>query len=458
MDAANLVLRVRDRSCDLRDALSPLLTRPLTGGSRRALWLLIALAVFSPPAASFALRSAPDVLQGAFASIPAPQPVEIRPRLFVAYGALVAATTLGILYLYRGRSFVVSWVVSWTMLAASYTLNARGYADVRVGSALIGLSQFLAVWSSALLLLSVDQFAKRDRRRWRVPVQAAFITAVWFLAAPFVLPLSAVIFIGTAASAALTGSASFCFARLARRPPVLGAFMMATALGLMSALDAIGAALTFQPDWAVRYANALLAFIIVASIFIALGMHLLVFEDMTEEIRRTNLALAAANEQVKRMAITDPLTGCYNRRFFDEIGRREMERHRRYGNPLAVVFVDINRFKRLNDRFGHDTGDNVLRTLATLLRGHVRQSDYVIRWGGDEFLLLLTCISTEARAKAQELKTAFALERDNAGLPSDLGLSIGVAEVEPGADTLANTIRLADTDMYRDKVARRTRK
>jgi diguanylate cyclase (GGDEF)-like protein len=402
------------------------------------------------------MRSAPDVLHRALASIPAPQPVEIRPRLFVAYGALVAASTLGILFLYRGRTFVVSWVVSWTMLAVSYTLNARGYADVRVGSAMIGLSQLLAVWSSALLLLSVDQFAKGDRRRWRVPVQAGAVSAVWFLAAPFVLPLPAVIFTGAAASAVFKGFASFCFARLARRPPIIGAFMMAMALGLMSVLDAMGAAMTFQPDWAAVYANTLLAFIIIANIFIALGMHLLVFEDMTGEIRRTNLALAAANEQVKRLAITDPLTGCYNRRFFDEIGRREMERHRRYGDPLSVVFVDINRFKRLNDRFGHDTGDTVLQALAALLRGHVRQSDYVIRWGGDEFLLLLMCSSGEARAKARELKTAFALERDNAGLPSDLGLSIGVAEVDASADTLANAIRLADADMYRDKVRRRT--
>jgi GGDEF domain-containing protein len=144
----------------------------------------------------------------------------------------------------------------------------------------------------------------------------------------------------------------------------------------------------------------LLAFNTVTSIFIALGMHLLVFEDMTDEIRRTNLALFAANEQIKQMAITDPLTGCYNRRFFDEIGRREIERHRRYDKPLTVMFVDVNRFKHLNDRFGHDTGDHVLRTLGAMLRRQVRGSDYVIRWGGDEFLLLLTCTTAEAEAKA----------------------------------------------------------
>ncbi|HXD21555.1 MAG TPA: GGDEF domain-containing protein [Vicinamibacterales bacterium] len=419
---------------------------------RRAFWLLVALVVFAPPVATLAFQPPADALQSALGSIPAPQPVEIRPRLFVAYGALVAASTLGILYLYRGRPFVVYWIVSWSMLAASYTLNARGYADVRVGSVMIGLSQLLTVWAAGLLLLSVDDFSKKSARRWTVPLQIGAAAAVWFLAAPFVLPLSAVLYTGPAACAVLLGWAGLRYGQLAKRTPIIGAFMMSAALGVMSLLNFAGAVLTYRLAWATSYTNALLAFSIVTSIFIALGMHLLVFEDMTDEIRRTNLALATANEQIKQMAITDPLTGCYNRRFFDEIGRREMQRFRRYGKPLAVVFVDINRFKYLNDRFGHDAGDTVLRTLGTMLRRHVRQSDYVIRWGGDEFLLLLTCTATEAAGKAEELKAAFALERDAAGLPAETGLSIGVSEVEANAETLGNAIRVADSEMYRDKL------
>ena len=85
----------------------------------RAFWLLIALALLGPPIVSFALQSSPDLLRGIVQGIPEPQPVVIRPRLFVAYGALIAACTLAILYLYRGRGFVVYWILSWTMLAAS---------------------------------------------------------------------------------------------------------------------------------------------------------------------------------------------------------------------------------------------------------------------------------------------------------------------------------------------------
>src|SRR5688500_16173395 len=138
----------------------------------------------------------------------------------------------------------------------------------------------------------------------------------------------------------------------------------------------------------------------VTYMFLALGVHVLVFEDMTDELRRTNRELADANEEVKRLAITDPLTGCHNRRFFDEIERREVQRHRRYASPMSVMFVDVNHFKRLNDSLGHDRGDEVLRTIGWLLRRHVRESDYVIRWGGDEFLVMLTCNETEAQAKA----------------------------------------------------------
>src|SRR5258705_5807382 len=155
---------------------------------RRAFWLLVALVVFAPPVATVALQPIPDLVDGVLRSIPAPQPVEIRPRLFVAYGALVAACTLGILYLYRGRAFVVYWIVSWTMLVAAYTLNARGYSDPCLGSVMIGLSQLLTVWSAALLLLSVDGFSKHETHRWNVPVQAGADSAVMVPGAALVSP------------------------------------------------------------------------------------------------------------------------------------------------------------------------------------------------------------------------------------------------------------------------------
>jgi diguanylate cyclase (GGDEF)-like protein len=90
--------------------------------------------------------------------------------------------------------------------------------------------------------------------------------------------------------------------------------------------------------------------------------------------------------------------------------------------------------------------------IGALLRGQVRQSDYAIRWGGDEFLLLLSCSEVEAGEKARRLKEGFERERIAAGLPPYMGLSVGVAAVDPNS-SLRDAIREADSRMYGDKVS-----
>ena len=81
------------------------------------------------------------------------------------------------------------------------------------------------------------------------------------------------------------------------------------------------------------------------------------------------------------LAVTDSLTGCYNRRFFDEVVDRELATHRRHGVPLSVLFVDVDHFKAVNDSVGHEAGDRVLQSVASFLKRHVRRSDYLFRWG-----------------------------------------------------------------------------
>jgi diguanylate cyclase (GGDEF)-like protein len=223
----------------------------------------------------------------------------------------------------------------------------------------------------------------------------------------------------------------------------------------MAVSNAAAAGVVVNLAWGANIFNQLLAVNIVINMFVALGIFVLVFEDMTDELRRANRNLADANEEVKRLAITDPLTGCHNRRFFEEIERREIQRHRRYGAPLSIVFADVNHFKRFNDTMGHETGDRILTTIGAFLRRQVRESDYVIRWGGDEFLILLTCGYGEAQRKAAELKVAFERERVAGSLPDGLGLSIGVASAPVDADSLAATIREADSRMYQDKLGDR---
>jgi diguanylate cyclase (GGDEF)-like protein len=403
-----------------------------------------------------AAQPAPDLFTNldSLRSIPSPAPIMIRPRIFAAYGAFIAAAMLGTLYLYRGRAFIVYWIGSWVLVAVSLLLLSRGYDDLRLGSVMVGLAQLLGVWSAGLMLLSAGAFPDAPRR-WDLPIKVAAATAVWFLAAPFVVPLRVVLTTGPALTGTLWGWAAIRYLRLVPRTRYVGSFVIGSGLIVLCVTSAAAVGAVVNLFWSTEGFNRLLAFNVIVFIFIALGMHVLAFEDMTDELRRANRDLAQANQEVKRLVITDPLTGCHNRRFFDEIQRREIRRHRRYGAPLSVVFVDVNHFKRLNDMLGHDTGDEVLKTIGALLRRHVRESDYVIRWGGDEFLLLLTCGLPEARRKANELKRAFDLQSETATLPDGIGLSIGVAAAQEDADDLGEAIRLADSRMYRDKLGER---
>ncbi|MBI3048185.1 MAG: GGDEF domain-containing protein [Acidobacteria bacterium] len=419
---------------------------------RRTTALVIASAAIAPFTA-LAAQPAPhlfgnlDALQG----IPAPPPMLIRPREFAAYGALITAATLTTLYLYRGRAFIVYWIGSWLLVAASLALLARGYGDVRLGSVMLGLAQLLAIWSAGLMLLGAAAFPD-EPLRWTVPLKVAAATAVWFLAAPLVLPLVVVLATGPAAAAVLLGWAAARYLRLGVRTRYVGVAVIGLGMLLLGGSHAAAAAVSLNVLWDAQAFNQLLGFNIIVNLFVALGMHVLVFEDMTDALRRAHRDLAQAHQEVKRLVITDALTGCHNRRFFEQIERREIQRHRRYGAPLSVVFVDVNHFKRLNDTLGHDVGDEVLKAIGALLRRHVRESDYVIRWGGDEFVLLLTCGLGEAERKADELKRAFERERRGAGLPDGIGLSIGAAPVPADAASLAAPIRQADTRMYDDKL------
>ena len=387
--------------------------------------------------------------------IPEPAAATIEPRLLASYGALLAAVLLCVLYIYRGRSFIVYWILSWVLVAFSLFLLSRGYADVRLGGVMLGLAQLLAAWSAGLLYLAARAFPDAPLR-WNGPVKAAAASAVWFLAAPLVLPLRAVLLTGPVIAAVALAAAAVRYFRLFKITRLVGAAMVAAFLLLLAASN-VGSALLVGGA-AGNLLNRVLAVNVLINIFVAFGMHLLVFEDMTAELRRTNRDLAEANEEVRRLAITDSLTGCYNRRFFDQVERREIQRHRRYGSPLSVVFVDVNRFKQLNDTLGHETGDAVLRAIGVMLRRQVRSSDYVIRWGGDEFMLLLTCTFTQAEAKCVEFKAAFHADPDTAALPGGVGLSTGAAEVAvQTSETLAEAIRVADERMNRDKFANRAR-
>lgn len=356
---------------------------------------------------------------------------------------------LSLLYLYRGRSFVVYWIGSWLLVAAALGIVARSYSDATLGGVLTGLALLFTVSAAGLMRLSVESYPQHSVRWGGRRITAMSAAALWFLVAPFAVPLSTIVVTGTLATAALLAWSGVGYLQLARQARSAGALVIGIGLTLIASSHLIGILMSLFVD--LGTGQRLSAVTVITTLFVALGMHILVFEDMTDELRLTNRRLAGANEEVRRLAITDALTGCHNRRFFDQVERRELEHHRRYGTPLSVVFIDVNHFKRLNDSLGHDRGDAVLWMIGNLLKGQVRQSDYAIRWGGDEFLLLLSCGLEEAKTKAANLKAAFEQERTAAALPAYLGISVGVAPMSPD-EGLRAAIREADSRMYGDKI------
>jgi len=157
-------------------------------------------------------------------------------------------------------------------------------------------------------------------------------------------------------------------------------------------------------------------------------------------------------------AVTDPLTGLYNRRLFTESFEKELNRARRYGLPLGIVILDLHRFKEVNDKYGHPRGDDVLRAAASTLQKALRTSDSAFRIGGDEFALLLPQTdAAQALALSRRVGTVFAETLQPLHLAIGVTMDHGVATFPPDGDQSDLLIRVADERLYRLKHANHSR-
>src|SRR5439155_2573263 len=152
--------------------------------------------------------------------------------------------------------------------------------------------------------------------------------------------------------------------------------------------------------------------------------------------------------------VTDPLTGLYNRRLFAETFEKELNRARRYIQPLGLVTLDLHRFKEVNDKHGHPRGDDVLRAAAATLKKALRTSDSAFRIGGDEFALLLPQTdSPQALALSRRVQTVFAEMLQPLQLAVTVGMDHGVAIFPQDGEQADQLIRVADERLYRLKHA-----
>jgi len=189
----------------------------------------------------------------------------------------------------------------------------------------------------------------------------------------------------------------------------------------------------------------------------------LIMELKQEKMKVELLAkeLKTANEKLSELALKDDLTTLYNSRFFQELMERELESAKRYANHLSLIMIDIDRFKKINDTYGHPEGNVVLRSIATLFKETIRKSDIAVRYGGEEFAIILPMTNLKTAFMCAEMirkkveKTAINI--DNASLK--ITISLGIASYAPGEAniTIAEIIKEADKALYNSKQAGRNK-
>jgi diguanylate cyclase len=167
--------------------------------------------------------------------------------------------------------------------------------------------------------------------------------------------------------------------------------------------------------------------------------------------------LEQANADLLNLAITDPLTGLLNRRKFEEVLQQEVARALRY-SPLSLLMIDVNLFKQVNDQYGHQTGDEALKTVAGVLKSACRSTDFCARLGGDEFSVILPHADAAAALVVRDriLHSLAATPVPVDGGRLTLSLSIGIASLPDDATESEGLIAAADSAMYRAKQAARS--
>jgi diguanylate cyclase (GGDEF)-like protein len=235
----------------------------------------------------------------------------------------------------------------------------------------------------------------------------------------------------------------------------------------------------WRPEWTyMLWAAAAMTVVLVA-----MRLRSRFYEQRTRDLealvtaRTTELALA--NEALRNLSLTDPLTGLHNRRFVDatmnEVVARTLRRHtmdprtaedpRTLNRDMVFLMVDLDFFKPVNDRYGHRSGDLVLQQTATILRDAVREVDRVVRWGGEEFLVMAIDASlAEAPMMAERIRSRMAAHTFDIGDGRELRLSCSVGfacfpvlYMDPGCYSWEQVLNLADQCLYEAKEAGRNR-
>ena len=189
--------------------------------------------------------------------------------------------------------------------------------------------------------------------------------------------------------------------------------------------------------------------IVAAAVAVVVALWIRKVQGYNVALSRAYSLLEEKNAELEQLSVTNQLTGLYNRNKLDAELEREMERSRRYGSRVSVVMLDVDWFKSINDRFGHQTGDVVLRDLSARIKERVRSADIAGRWGGEEFLVLCPETGLEGAAElAEALREDVEARCRVSGEP--VTVSVGVVECRSG-DSAEAIIRRVDDRLYEAK-------
>lgn len=178
-------------------------------------------------------------------------------------------------------------------------------------------------------------------------------------------------------------------------------------------------------------------------------------KDLADEFRQIEQVVKKSRKHLTSLANEDTLTGLFNRQYFDQRSRKEFENAQALKRPLAILFIDIDHFKNVNDTYGHKVGDDALRAVAQLIRLSCRKSDVVARYGGEEIVVILPAnTSGDARIVGKDINGVIAMQTPRI-LSFKVTVSIGVAAFPEHGTSLKQVLEHADQALYAAKRAGR---
>ena len=181
-------------------------------------------------------------------------------------------------------------------------------------------------------------------------------------------------------------------------------------------------------------------------------------KNILEEVSKNYDYFIAQQDQLLKqtfeLSIKDPLTGLYNRHYLKDYAMKACSRVNRHNTNLVLIFIDLDNFKQVNDTYGHEAGDEVLKKVSEIFREIFRQYDIIVRYGGDEFIILIEDIKYDETALKNLLDKM--VERiENSLKKFNISASYGIAVAPKETNSFEELINLADERMYKQKIARK---